>query len=143
MVVAAVGVGRELPLRVGRATQLAAADDERLVEQPALFEVADERREALVGLLGLAAQLLGQVTMVIPVLVVELHEPHAPLHEPAGEQAVAGERRRVGVDPVHLEHIPRLVADVDQLRHRRLHVERHLEGVDAGLDLGIEALARA
>ena len=57
MVVAAV-VGRgELALGVDRPAELAAPDDQRVVEQPALLQVVDQGRRGLVGVAALAADL--------------------------------------------------------------------------------------
>ncbi len=54
MMVAAVVVGRQLALAVDRAAELAAPDDERVVQQAALLEVLDEGRAGLVGVAGTA-----------------------------------------------------------------------------------------
>jgi hypothetical protein len=56
MVVAAVVLLRQAALRVDRAAELAAPDDQRLVEQAALLEILDQ---AVAGLIDVAA-LVGQ-----------------------------------------------------------------------------------
>ena len=56
--VAAVVVGRQLALAVDRAAELAAPDDQRVVEQAALLQVVDQRGGRLVGVLALAGDLL-------------------------------------------------------------------------------------
>ena len=50
--VAAVVVGRERALAIDRAAELAAPDDERVVEQAALLEVGDQRGRRLIGVAG-------------------------------------------------------------------------------------------
>jgi hypothetical protein len=47
--------------------------------------------------------LVAGVAVVVPVGVIELHEPHAALDQPAGQQAVVGERRLARLGAVHLQ----------------------------------------
>ena len=54
MMVAAVVVRGQLALAVDRAAELAAPDDERVVEQAALLQVLDQRGGGLVGVAALA-----------------------------------------------------------------------------------------
>ena len=92
MVAAVVGRG-ERALRVRRAAELAAPDDERVVEHAALLEVDDQRGGGLIGFARTGWRMpSGRVAVVVPALVVELDEAHAALGQPAGEQAVGGER---------------------------------------------------
>src|SRR5262249_17979933 len=128
VMIAAV-VGRsECALAVDRAAGLAAPDDDRIVEQAALLEVADESGGGLVDVAALAADLGGQIAVLVPAAMEELHEADAALDHAAGEKAVAGEAAVVvtAVDAVHLSNVPRLARQVGQLRHRRLHAEGHL-----------------
>ena len=75
-----------------RAAELAAPDDERVVEHarapsgPAPAPPTGRRCPALLF------ELREQVAVLVPAGVHELHEPHAPLEQPAGDQAVVGER---------------------------------------------------
>jgi hypothetical protein len=95
LVVVAPGLGARavagdaLPQR--RAAELPAPDDQRVVEQPALLEVRHQRGHALVDVAALVGQAPAQIGVVIPVGVVQLHQPHAALDEPPGQQAVVGE----------------------------------------------------
>ena len=41
-----------------------------------------------------------QIAVLIPRFVIELHETNAALHQPAGQQAVVGERRLAGLGAV-------------------------------------------
>ena len=59
-----------------------------------------------------------QVAVLVPGFVEELHEAHAALDQPAGQQAVVGERRLARLGAVHLEDVLRLAGDVHQLRAR-------------------------
>ena len=52
MIAAVVGL-RQFSLAVDRAAELAAPNDERVVEHAALLEIHDERRAWLVGVLAL------------------------------------------------------------------------------------------
>ena len=66
-----------------------------------------------------------------------MNEPHAALGQPAGQQAVVGEGAVGAFAAVHIEHVLRLVGDVDQVGHARLHAERQFVLRDARGDFGI------
>jgi hypothetical protein len=85
VVVPAVVVLRERALGVDGPAELAAPDDQRLVEQAAPLEVRDEGGGGLVGVLALVAELLGQFAVLVPAPVQHLHDPHAALDETAGQ----------------------------------------------------------
>ena len=88
-----------------RAAELAAPDDQRLVEQAALLEVLDQGGAGLVGVVAVLLEVVDQVAVLVPGFVEELHEAHAPLDQPAGQQAVVGERRLARLGAVHVEHV--------------------------------------
>ena len=90
-VVAALGVGR-VALAERRAAELAAPDDERVVEQSALLEILHQRGRRGVGVPALLRELREEIAVLVPAGVHELHEPHAALEQPPGDQAVVGER---------------------------------------------------
>ena len=91
MVVAAIVVASQLALAVDRAAELAAPDDQRVVEQPALLEVGDQRECRLVDVAALPRQVAGQIAVLIPAAVKDLDEPHVALGQSAGQQAAASE----------------------------------------------------
>ena len=104
-----------------RAAELAAPDDQRVVEQAALLQVLDQRRAGLVGVARSSFfRSADEVAVLVPRLVEDLHEPHAPLDQPAGQQAVVGERRLARLGAVHLERCAcGSLRDVHQLRGAR------------------------
>ena len=57
------------------------------------------------NLIEVAGQGLAGNAVVVPVGVVELHEPHAALDQTTGEQAVVGERRLAGLGAVQLQRL--------------------------------------
>jgi hypothetical protein len=81
----------EFALGIVGAAEFAAPDDQGVLEQPALFEVPDQRGGGLVGLTALGCDAFGEVAVLIPALVVELDELDAAFGEAAGQEAVAGE----------------------------------------------------
>ena len=100
VVVAAVALGHR------RAAELAAPDDQRVVEHAALLQVLDQRRRAAWSTsLAVPAMSLLDVAVVVPVAVVELDEPHAALGQPAGQQAVGRERAVGPLGAVQVEHV--------------------------------------
>jgi hypothetical protein len=90
---------RQPALAVDRAAELAAPDDQRLVEAAALLEVLDEAVARLVHVAALVGHAAGDVAVVVPVVVVDLHEPHAALDQPAGQQHRVGERAGLSSPP--------------------------------------------
>ena len=74
---------------------------------------------------------------MVPVAVIELDEPHAPLGQPAGQQAVGGERAVGAWRAVQVEHVLRLIGDIDQLGDAGLHLERQLVLGDARGDFRV------
>ena len=102
--VAAVVEGGQPALAVDGPAELAAPDDQGLVEQAALLEVPDQRRRGLIGITALAGDLGGQVGVLVPAAMEELDEPHAALGQPARQQAVRGIRPGPShVGAVHLQ----------------------------------------
>ena len=99
-----------------RAAELAAAKDQRLLEEPALLEVGQEGRDGLVAVLG-SAVVLRDVVVAVPgldVAMVELDEPHAPLDQTSGDQELPGLDAR----PIGVTHILRLLARCRRRRWR-------------------------
>ncbi len=89
-------------------------------EQAALLQVEHQGGAGLIDVvadfLEVVVQVLAGAAVAVPVGVVELHEPHAALDEPAGEQAVGGERRLARLDAVEVERLGRFLREVHQLR---------------------------
>ena len=142
VVVAAVVVRRQLPLRVASSAELAAPDDQRVLQETAALEVEHQGCGGAVGLLALLPDRSRQVAMLVPALVVELDEAHVALEESAGEQAVGG----VGpggarVLSVQGEGLLRLSGEVRDLGDRALHTGGELvlsdppEGLGRAIDL--------
>ena len=75
----------------GRATKLTTPDDEGVVEQAALLEILNERGTRLVDFTAYLLQGILQIGVVIPIRVIQLHEPNPPLDEATCQQAVSGE----------------------------------------------------
>ena len=104
MVVAAVVLVGELALAVGGAAELAAPDDQGVVEHAALLEVLDEGRAGLVDVLALGLVLLGEVVVGVPAAVEDLDVAHPAFGEAAGVEAAGGEGARLaGLLAVELE----------------------------------------
>ena len=92
VMVPALGAGAVGP---GGAAELGADGHQRLAQEPALLQVADQGRDGAVDAGGLGAMVL-HVAVGVPVVVRarvdQLDDPHAPLDQPAGDQALVGER---------------------------------------------------
>jgi hypothetical protein len=137
VVTAVVSLG-EGALRVGRTTELAAPDDERIVEQATLFEVGEQAGRGLVGIITLTLDGPGQSAVVIPAHVEKLDEAYVAFAEAAGEEAIGSVgTRALHIRTIEVEDVLRFLRQVKQVRHARLHAEGHLILRDARLDLGV------
>ena len=77
-----------------------------------------------------------EVVVAVPRLalaVPDLHEAHAALDQPAGDQNLPG----LHAGAVHVADVLRLAADVERLGRLGLHAEAKLERLDAGFERGI------
>src|SRR6185312_10002336 len=75
--------------------KFSAPDNQRVVQQAALFEIGDQRRDRSIHFLALGGQMAHEIidrsgAVAIPAPVEKLHETHASLDESAGKQAVVG-----------------------------------------------------
>ena len=114
-------------LRIAAAPELAAPDHEGVVEHAAPLQVEHEGGGRLVDVLRELRNLGGHVKVVVPTLVVKLHEPHPALEQLAGQQGVgrvaARLARRLAVER---ERGFGFVGDVERLGYRGLHPVGHL-----------------
>ena len=101
--------------------------------RPQLLEVGEQGADRLVALAGELGVVDFDVVVVVPRLalaVPDLHEPHAALDQPAGDQNLPGLRAVA----VGFEHVLGLAADVEGLGRFALHAVGQLEAVDAGVE---------
>ena len=120
------------------AAELAAPDDERLVEQAAALEVGQQGGDGLVGFAGEASVLHFEVVMAVPglsVTVPELDEAYAAFGESAGDEELPSQDRVA----VHLAGLLVLTADVEGVGRLELHPVGHLEGMGPRLEGGVGA----
>ena len=74
-----------------------------------------------------------KIVVAVPRLagaVPQLHEPHASLDQPAGDQQLPG----LDAGAVHVADVLRLAADIERLGRLGLHAEAQLERADAGFE---------
>src|SRR5262249_7656737 len=115
----AVGLG-DVPLHEHRAAELAAPQDDGVVEEAAPLQVLHQRGRRLVRVATLDFQLRAQVAVLVPAGVHELDEAHAALQQPAGQEAVAGGRPLApDVRPVWVEDRGGLPGDLGGGRQTR------------------------
>ena len=74
---------------------------------------------------------------MVPSVVVELDESHPPLHQSTCQQAIVGKGELARGGPVQAVDVFRLLLDLHQLGHARLHPVGQLVGGDATQDLRI------
>ena len=120
-----------------RAAKLTAPDDERAVEHAATLEISHERGARPIGRRAVVLHVARDVGMTVPALVIDRHEPHAPLHQPPGDQAGPREARLLGLAAIEAERLGRFIGEIHQVRCRSLQPMGHLVAGDPGGDLGI------
>ena len=104
------------------------------VEQAARLEVREQAGDRLVDGAGVVLVAVLEVAVLVPAVgadarAEQLDEPDAPLDQPPGDQAFAGEdlRRRIGiVEAVEPPGRRRLAVEAHQLGDGRLHPEGQL-----------------
>ena len=145
MMVAAVVVGGQRALAVDGAAELAAPDDQRVVEQAALLQVRDQRGGGLVDVAALAGDLRGQVACAGPSRGGRAGRS-ARRARPAGGRAGSWRRRCRACatsGPYRSKTCSGSSREVGQLRDRGLHAEGHLVLGDPRGDLRVADLVDA
>ena len=94
---------------LGCAAELAQGDHQRRIEQPALVQILDQRRDRDSNAAMRFLQRLEEVDMMVPSAFVEGDERHAGLDQPPGEQRPLAEP----VPTVTIADLVGLVADVE------------------------------
>ena len=78
MIAAVIGLG-EVSLAIHSPPEFSTPDNQRVVQQPSLLQVRDERSRRLVGSFALQRNIAGKIIVLVPPAMVELNEPHAAL----------------------------------------------------------------
>ena len=144
MMIAAHAGRAQLALAEHRAPELGGEHHQRVVEQSPLPEILHQRGRRLIDVPALVGELPRDGNVLVPAPVKELHEPDVSLQEPTGQQTVGCVAAGLAhLGPVRLERRGRLPADVGEIRHRGLHPERHLIGLDPGECLRVAHLLRS
>ena len=136
MVPPVIAVGH-VALVLGGAAEFPAPNHQRNLQQPALFQIANQRRRGLVHVLAGLGNFRWQVAVMIPASMIKLHEAHPTLDQTSRQQAIVRKRRFARLSAVLVEHLLRFLLQIHQLRHACLHPVGHLEGLDARVDLGV------
>ena len=68
--------------------EFTAPKHQRVLEQPALLKVFDQRRARLIGVSGLILYPLIDFAVMVSSLMEKLHKPNPAFNEPARQQAV-------------------------------------------------------
>ncbi len=138
MVVASGVGGFPIALAGDAASEFATPDDESVLEEAALFEVAQEGGGGLVNVGAPALAPTAEAAVVIPIGMEELDEADVSFRHAAGEDAIGGVAAwasRIG--PVHFEDVLGFVGKVGEFGDGGLHPVGHFVLADAGGNFGI------
>lgn len=133
VVISARGVAGDVAIGGRRSAELAAPDDERVLEQPFLFQVAEERGDGFVGFGGFIAQGVLEVVVMIPAAVPDLDEAHAFLEQAPGDEHLAAEWRLA----VEIAGFLGFFGDVERIGRFHLHLIGKLVGLEARFELSV------
>ena len=117
--------------------EFAGPDDQRFVQQATGREIGKQGGDWLIDFAGLAERAFVGVVVVVPIFRIaaagdDLHEPHATLHQPPGDQAARAEiARDFIIQTIHLVRFDRFLADINRLGRRRLHPKSEFVTGDA------------
>lgn len=138
VVVATVVFPGETALGVDGAAKFTAPDDESVFEHAPLFEVFDQGMARLIDVFALGGHATIDVGVVVPVVVVDLHEADTAFNEAAGHEGAIGERTRFfGFFTVEFEDVVGFFREVGEFGHARLHSEGHFVLLNAGMRLRV------
>ena len=137
MVLAAV-----VPFGRGSAAEFATPQDQGVFQQAAGFQVGEEGRNRLIDGLAALGEVFAEAAMLIPGVVgggvKELHEPHPPLDQSTGQQALAakefGSRFAGSVKLVCCFALP---GQIERFGGFPLHAKRQFERGDPGVELAV------
>ena len=135
VVIATVGA-----LAVRGAAELAAPDDEGVLEEITLFEVLKEAGDGLVDLPAVVFECCGEVGVLVPVAVGDFNEADTGFDEFASHEALLAEG--VGgafADAVEFLGGGAFFAEVHDVGDFRLHAEGEFVGFDDAVDFGADA----
>ena len=124
-----------------RAAKLSAPDNERFIEQASLLEVGEQARDRFVHRAAEPGMVFFDAGVRIPLAAgaaEELNEPHAPLDQPAGQEAVAAK----GLGLFFIKTVEpaggfRLLGEINCLGSCLLHAEGELIAADAGFQFAL------
>ena len=124
----------QFALTVRRATKFAAPHNQRVFQKISLFEILNQRPRRLINIACLVRQIVGDISVLVPASMEELHEPHVFLdHATSHQRAV---RKRTGlfrIRAVHFQSALCLAGKLHQFGDGTLHLERHLVLIDSRL----------
>ena len=132
------GIGTRLHLSNRQPTELAAPDDQHVVQQSAFLEIRQQPGDRQGRLFADARQRRPETAVRVPALPrrVELHEANSALDKPASQQALPTVRvRRLLADSILSQRFRRLLRDVQRVAGRQLHPRREFITGDAGVEL--------
>ena len=108
MVAPIVGRG-QLPLRIIGPPEFTAPHHQRIIQQPALFEIRYQSEAGLIDVFALPPDAARQAAVMIPSRMIELNKPDVALAQTAGQKTVGRERPGLlRFRPVEIEDALRL-----------------------------------
>ncbi len=139
-----VASGALLVLCGGLPTELAAPDDERLVEESALFEVAEESCHGKVGVARVKLVVFHEVAVRVPVVIgviasrVDLDETDATFHQaPREETFLAEVFRALVIESVEFANVRGFGGKIECLGCCGLHAEGEFVAINPCGKIGV------
>ena len=122
-------------LSVRGTAEFARPEDERILQQPARVQIAEQPRDRFVDRITVVLQCLLEVEMLIPVAMRHLDETHSRLDQSTSHKAFAAKIVRDALaDTVELLRCRGFFIQVEHARKLGLHLECKLETLNHAVD---------
>src|SRR4051812_29573571 len=113
--IAAIVVGRKFALRIDRASEFPAPDNQCVFQQAAILQVLDQGGCWLVSVAALACDLLWTFAVLIPAAMEQLYEPYAPFRQTSCKDTVRRKSARLArIRTIPLQQCFRLLREIRQ-----------------------------
>ena len=133
VVVTAVVLPCQFALAIGSTPEFTAENNQRVLQHAPLLEILDQGGGRLIHIKALVLDFLGQVAVLVPAAVENLHDAHPALNQSPGQDCRVGKAAGLlDIWAIHLQGCLAFFAEVGQFRDAGLHAEGHLILGNAG-----------
>src|SRR5437868_5450328 len=112
-VVISAGLTRVTSFAHWSSSEFAAPNHQRMIQQAPLLQIPKQRSGRPVYLARYLFERAAQISVMIPVRVIELYESHSALHQASRQQTIVRIRSHTRLGAIHGQRFLRLFSEVD------------------------------